>query len=875
MIMVRITGLILCMSLMNAAFRECGTEPDFDEYIMEIQEYSEISVLRDFPDIVWAPITFHIIRSSEGTGGLPPSRVEQGLFDLLTAYENAGILSYQLGEIDYIDSTEFMTVDSYEEIDELKQINVVPNSINIYSVDYLGTGEYELCGISSFTFSGTQGIVMSNSCFATSDNHSTLAHELGHYFNLYHTHQGSNEPDEDGVIQGPNTEFVDGTQCDTRGDGLCDTSADPILTDLVSGSCEYFGTYVDGHGDLFQPDPMNIMSYSEKWCRTIFSQEQDEKAVYTIFYNRPDLNYPPSEPFIVMLDSILVELSGDGDGVINPNESVGISVSVQNWDHWPVAENVTLSLISDHPEITVMEGEHTVPFIGSGETYSNESDPFIVETGVALGIFDLTVVVTASNPETLLYTKEFSIQLDVSLHQAGWPIIGINQVESSPLVIDLFGDENLGICFGDYDGFFHVVDNMGNELPGFPVDTGDDIWGAPAAGDIDNDDQIEIVVTSKSGHIFVINPAGVVELDYDADQFLMATPALGNMDDDPEMEIVVTGFSNSSKLFVINPDGSDVDGFPLDINEKVMRGAALADFNNNGIDDIVIATENHHLWLIYDDGSIAPGFPFVSEDKFRTAPSIVSFNDTDIILAGCRDNQFYAVNSEGLLLWQIDAGSDVTTSTGFVETDEFFGIFFGTENGSLYGVDEHGVILPGYPQDFESPINVTPSFSDLDGNDEPEIIFANTTGSIFAFNLPGVSMEFFPISGGYEVIGSPAIHDIDGDSDLEIILGTTAGVTVIDVKSTGTYENYWNVYRGNPARTGFFISNGEFECGNPQIGDLNCDDAIDISDIIILMNIILDITAPNDIQLITGDINVDGIVDIIDIIILVNLILNN
>ena len=87
---------------------------------------------------------------------------------------------------------------------------------------------------------------MANSCFATSDNHSTLAHEIGHYFNLFHTHQGSADPDENGVISGNSTEYVDGTECSTRGDGLCDTSADPNLSDLVGDSCEYTGEYVDG-----------------------------------------------------------------------------------------------------------------------------------------------------------------------------------------------------------------------------------------------------------------------------------------------------------------------------------------------------------------------------------------------------------------------------------------------------------------------------------------------------------------------------------------------------------------------------------------------------------------------------------------------------
>ena len=41
----------------------------------------------------------------------------------------------------------------------------------------------------------------------------------------------------------------------------------------------YFGTYVDGHGDAFEPDEKNLMSYSQKNCRDFLSNEQNIKSV--------------------------------------------------------------------------------------------------------------------------------------------------------------------------------------------------------------------------------------------------------------------------------------------------------------------------------------------------------------------------------------------------------------------------------------------------------------------------------------------------------------------------------------------------------------------------------------------------------------------
>ena len=88
-----------------------------------------------------------------------------------------------------------------------------------------------------------------------------------------------------------------------------------------------------------------------------------------------------------------------------------------------------------------------------------------------------------------------------------------------------------------------MMNSSGQELSGFPFDTGDDIWGSPAAADLDLDGEYELIVSSKSKHLFILNVDGEVLLDYDANQFLMATPVLCQMDQDPELEIVFSGYS--------------------------------------------------------------------------------------------------------------------------------------------------------------------------------------------------------------------------------------------------------------------------------------------------------------------------------------------
>lgn len=113
----------------------------------------------------------------------------------------------------------------------------------------------------------------------------TLKHEVGHYFNLYHT-------------------FTAGTclnnNCLTDGDKVCDTppssyngsscSINSCSTDTndYSNNNPYRPTYLGGLGD--QPDPQaNVMSYSN--CGQLFTVGQRERMMAALLYVRQSLLY--------------------------------------------------------------------------------------------------------------------------------------------------------------------------------------------------------------------------------------------------------------------------------------------------------------------------------------------------------------------------------------------------------------------------------------------------------------------------------------------------------------------------------------------------------------------------------------------------------
>lgn len=221
------------------------------------------------------PCALHIVRRSDGTGGIDMALINQGFVDADNYFINTG-MDFYIFSIEYIDSDDWYEIANEAESDALKGVNSVPNCINMYFV-----GDLPWAGISSFTWSAAQGIVYHNGYVGQPDNPSTFPHEIGHYFNLLHTHETAYCD-----------ELVDGSNCDTCGDQLCDTPADPGLgSSNVSAwpACAYTGTAVDANGDTYAPDPHQMMSYSIKQCRDDITPQGEARALATMLVLRPNL----------------------------------------------------------------------------------------------------------------------------------------------------------------------------------------------------------------------------------------------------------------------------------------------------------------------------------------------------------------------------------------------------------------------------------------------------------------------------------------------------------------------------------------------------------------------------------------------------------
>lgn len=149
------------------------------------------------------------------------------------------------------------------------------NTINLYLVDNQSDGSY----LNGFTYpvnfhdypTGRNRDVI---CLAgrTIDNGKTLIHEMGHFFTLLHTFNSSecqNDP------RCKTSELADASNCETTGDMICDTPADPGDINFVDvRTCAYYGDIRDSRGNKYKPLINNFMSYYDACCDYRFTEGQ-------------------------------------------------------------------------------------------------------------------------------------------------------------------------------------------------------------------------------------------------------------------------------------------------------------------------------------------------------------------------------------------------------------------------------------------------------------------------------------------------------------------------------------------------------------------------------------------------------------------------
>ncbi len=503
----------------------------------------------------------------------------------------------------------------------------------------------------------------------------------------------------------------------------------------------------------------------------------------------------------ILIDDSGDELTdGDGDGQADVNETVAIDVVFYN-DGNRAVDNAVLTVETTSPFLEVISGDSELATIAVGESTLAEGVALlsILPTTPHLTMANLTLAVSADNG----YEETFVLELLLSAEMPHWPLV-LSLAAGAPKVIDLDGDGDMEILFGDASGLFHVVHHDGTPLPGWPIALGDTMasLSTPAVVDIDGDEEYEILAVSPASlfcwHLDGTDLAGwptaiefdeqtavfmspmVADLDADGDEEvvlgtvpgqlhiwdhtgsltqtldagepMLCVPAIGDVDGDGTLEIIAgSGDPNEGTgghVHAWHHDGSVVDGqWPRTIAGIMLGGIALADLDGDRDVEILapgsylIGMPTAMLYVFQGDGSSYAGWPQYMGFVIACQPTIGD------------------MNLDGVLEFVVPVWDDQASST-------------------VYAWTEDGVPVAGWPQDVDGVADfVAPMIGDIDGDGSPDVMIATTEGEVCAWGATGQPVAGFPylMDEVFSTTGIVTINDLDGDGDVEIMLPNICG----------------------------------------------------------------------------------------------------
>ncbi|MVM40328.1 hypothetical protein GO730_26210 [Spirosoma sp. HMF3257] len=291
--------------LANSPGFQCATEniPSADRQSLEAAAAKALSAKAPgfTTTITYVPIRPHIIRKTDGTGGYSMASLNNvlALTNKYYLQNGSGIQFYFSGTTpDYIDNTTLYNQYRQNTDDATVAPRDVNNALNQYYVHAFNNTS--LGGYAQFpanTVASTRTIILDEGTDLDMGNR-LVPHELGHTFNLLHTHEPfyGNEL----VTRGA------GANCTTAGDLVCDTPADPYghftgADDACVSGCPstYICSFVDSQGNKYQPLPTNIMSYYFP-CTHDFTPGQYDRIMAGLALRQTHTAYTLDAPSTVM-----------------------------------------------------------------------------------------------------------------------------------------------------------------------------------------------------------------------------------------------------------------------------------------------------------------------------------------------------------------------------------------------------------------------------------------------------------------------------------------------------------------------------------------------------------------------------------------------
>ncbi|HET8803412.1 MAG TPA: T9SS type A sorting domain-containing protein [Aequorivita sp.] len=410
----------------------------------------------------------------------------------------------------------------------------------------------------------------------------------------------------------------------------------------------------------------------------------------------------------------------------------------------------------------------------------------------------------------------------------------------------------------DNDGVDEIIYGIWNTLYALEGD-GTILWEKPVSGtillpptvaDLNNDGILEIILNTggipNAGRVYLMDNLGNDlsgwPLNFD-NHWMINAPAVADLDGDGTLDIITGERVGSVQGFVhaIKMDGTPINAnWPVEVAATPAFTPSIADVDNDGSLDVVIAASSAGMYIFDNQGQVFPGFPVFDPmvSYSYQSPILADLEDDgDLEIIGSNHGDapaFYIMEHDGNYRsgWPIPlSGWTYSPPTVLDKSDGTFEIFMsdritsgtpGVELPVVYGLDEGGNNLPNFPIEKYGGTEGVLSIADVNDDGILDIIFPSVLtdaageGFIHAYSLDGSGeIAGFPLRPhGFTFLNGAVLGDVDDDGMLDLTANSYTLTFGAGIDST--FVNVYNLnvpynpdtikrngYKGDNTRDGF------------------------------------------------------------------------
>ena len=174
----------------------------------------------------------------------------------------------------------------------------------------------------------------------------------------------------------------------------------------------------------------------------------------------------------------------------------------------------------------------------------------------------------------------------------GFPYLTSNSIESPATLVDLDSNQDIEIIVGNINGDVYVLNHDASLMTSYSIN--DTIIGGISVSDIDDNGTLELIFTGYDELVHAWDPISSFEIlgwPISMGDKSISEPLIADLDNDNDLEVIITTLNGMVNIY--HHDGSEYDNFPYNAADSIISTSSIGDLDNDGDYELIFGTTNN------------------------------------------------------------------------------------------------------------------------------------------------------------------------------------------------------------------------------------------------------------------------------------------